>query len=493
MRRGTRTGFLILMLSLMIELPAWRAVLAAEPDPPTPPAEEPAPPPPARQDDEEPVPDAAAREAPTNLELDERLKLLERSEEVAQEQAAERAKTTSTVTTGREGVQIRSADGATFLRLRGYVQVDGRFFTEDDVRPNTNTFVLRRVRPIFEGQVSKHFEFRFMPDFGLGTTVIQDAWMDWKFGSSTRLRAGKTKVPFGLERLQSALDILFVEREAVTNIAPNRDIGLMMTGEPFDGIVNWSAGVWNGVVDGGSGDADTTNGKDGSARVFVQPFLRTSSYAFRGFGLGVAATCGQNAGTPAGPGLSSYRTPGSQVFFSYRTDATATTPATAAGTTVANGRRRRVSPQMYWSIGRFGLLAEYARSGQEVTLGASSTDLTNEAWDAMASFLLTDDAASYKGVTPKRPFDPESHAWGAVEIVARAGTQRQDENSFPVYSNPAASAEVARDRGVGVNWYLSRNARLMLDYVETRFLGGAANGLDREDERVILDRFQISF
>lgn len=473
MRRGTWTGLPGAMAILMLAMGAAGA-------------DEPAPPP-------SPEDGSVPETGPTTEELDLRLKLLERRDEVAQEQAAEKAKTAPTVTAGREGVQIRSADGTTFLRLRGYVQADGRFFTEDDVRPNTNTFVLRRVRPIFEGQVSKHFEFRFMPDFGGGTTVIQDAWMDWKFGASTRLRAGKTKVPFGLERLQSALDILFVEREAATNIAPNRDIGLMMTGDPLDGLVNWSAGVWNGVTDGGSGDLDTTNGKEGSARVFVQPFLRTSSTAFRGFGIGLAATLGRNEGTPASPALSSYRTPGQQVFFSYRTDATATTPATAAGTTVAAGRKTRVSPQMYWSIGRFGLLAEYARSDQEVTLAPSTTSLTNEAWDATASFLLTDDVTSYRGVTPKRPFDPESHGYGAVEIVARAGAQRQDPNSFPFYANPATSAEVARDRGVGVNWYLSRNAKLMLDYIETRFAGGAVNGLDREDERVILNRFQVSF
>lgn len=475
MRRGTWKGLPAVVLILTMGT-GGPAAMAADPETPTPPPAE-----------GEPVP-----ETPTTQELDERLKLLERKDEVAEEKATEKAKTAPTVTAGREGVQIRSADGDTFLRLRGYVQADGRFYTEDDVRPNTNTFVLRRVRPIFEGQVSKFFEFRFMPDFGGGTTVIQDAWMDWKFTPSTRLRAGKTKVPFGLERLQSALDILFVEREAVTNIAPNRDIGLMMTGEPLDGLVNWSAGIWNGVVDGGSSDADTGSGKDGSARLFVQPFLRTSSAAFRGFGFGFAATFGQNDGTPAVPALTSYRTPGQQVFFSYRTDATTTTAATAAGTTVASGRRKRISPQMYWSIGRFGLLAEYARSDQTVTRAPSTTDLTNEAWDATASFLVTDDVTSYKGVTPKRPFDPGSDGFGAVEIVARAGAQRQDENSFPFYANPATSAEVARDRGVGVNWYLSRNAKLMLDYIETRFAGGAAGG-DREDERVILNRFQVSF
>jgi phosphate-selective porin OprO/OprP len=449
-------------------------------------ADDPPPPPPPEA---EPVPETP----PTPQELDERLKLLERRDEVAQEQTAEKAKTAPTVTTGREGIRIKSADGSSWMRVGGYVQVDGRFFTGDDERPTVNTWVLRRVRPIFEGSVANRFDFRVMPDFGLGTTVLQDAYVDWRFGATTRLRAGKTKVPFGLERLQSAQDLLFVERDFPTNIAPNRDIGLMLTGEPMDGLLNWSAGLWNGVPDGGSADADTTNGKDGHARVFVQPFLRTASTAFRGLGFGVAATSGTSEGTPANPGLPTYRTPATQTMFTYLTDATATTAATAAGTTVASGRRKRVSPQVYWSIGRFGLLSEYARSDQEVTRASSTTNLTNEAWDATASFLLTDDTASFKGVTPKKPYDPEAHTWGAFELVARAGAQRQDGNSFPFFANPATSAEVARDRGFGVNWTMSRNARLMLDYVETRFSGGAANGLDREDERVILSRFQVSF
>jgi hypothetical protein len=33
----------------------------------------------------------------------------------------------------------------------------------------------------------------------------------------------------------------------------------------------------------------------------------------------------------------------------------------------------------------------------------------------------------------------------------------------------------------------------MVDYSWTRFRGGAADGEDREDERVVLTRFQIAF
>jgi phosphate-selective porin OprO/OprP len=96
-------------------------------------------------------------------------------------------------------------------------------------------------------------------------------------------------------------------------------------------------------------------------------------------------------------------------------------------------------------------------------------------------------------VTPARPFDPDAHAWGAFELVARAGALTVDKDAFPDFADPAKSARAARERGLGVNWYLSRSFRFMLDYIETRFEGGAAAGADREDERVILNRFQVAF
>ena len=82
---------------------------------------------------------------------------------------------------------------------------------------------------------------------------------------------------------------------------------------------------------------------------------------------------------------------------------------------------------------------------------------------------------------------------GRIRAGARAGALTIDKDAFPNFADPAKSARAARDRGFGVNWYLSRNFRFMLDYIETRFQGGAAAGADREDERVILNRFQVAF
>ena len=236
--------------------------------------------------------------------------------------------------------------------------------------------------------------------FFLGTTVLQDAYIDWRFAPYLKLRGGKFKTPFGLERLQSAGDLELAERALPTNLVPNRDIGLQLFGDIADGVVSYAAGAFNGVSDGGSADADINDKKETAARVFFQPFKRTSVLSLQSLGSGLAASYGDNKGTPASPGLSSYKTPGQQTFFSFRSD----TPPTAAGTTVADGRRYRLSPQAYWYVWRVGALAEYVASYQKVARGTSAGDLKVESWQLTTSFALSDDRPSYKGLSPKRPF-----------------------------------------------------------------------------------------
>src|SRR5574342_931965 len=77
------------------------------------------------------------------------------------------------VSAGAEGISIRSADGDFQLKLRGLVQADGRFFSHDQDPSLNDTFLLRRVRPFLEGTVYKRFDFRIMPDYGEGKTVLQ--------------------------------------------------------------------------------------------------------------------------------------------------------------------------------------------------------------------------------------------------------------------------------------------------------------------------------
>src|SRR6267143_1743388 len=190
-------------------------------------------------------------------------------------QASDEAKSSAGVSAGKDGFSVTSADGAYQLRLKGLVQEDGRFFDQDREKPASDTFLLRRVRPILEATVAKIFDFRIMPDFGGGQTVLFDAYLEARFSPAAKLRAGKFKPPVGLERLQSASDTLFVERALPTSLVPNRDVGVQLSGDLFGSRLSYAIGAFNGAVDGGNGDADVNDGKEAAARVFVTPFAKS--------------------------------------------------------------------------------------------------------------------------------------------------------------------------------------------------------------------------
>jgi len=419
--------------------------------------------------------------------VDQRIRILERQLELEKEQAAEKAKGTLQASAGKDGFVLKSADGDYQLRIRGYIQTDGRFFEDDVDRPATDTLLIRRARPIFEATLAKRFDFKIMPDFGDGKTVLQEAYAEVRLLPAFGIRAGKFKVPFGLERLQSATNLPFLERALPNNLVPNRDVGLQVQGQFLEGTISYAAGVFNGVPDGGSADIDVNNGKEIAGRAFFHPFRRTSAPSLRGLGVGIAATYGDNRGTPASSGLGAYRTVAQQAFFTYRIG---TTDATAV---VAEGRGVRLSPQLYYFVGWFGLLADQVSSSHEVRIGGQTAALENDAWQATAMFVLTGEQASYSGVVPKSPIDARWNGGGAVELVARYGELSIDGGTFPVFADPAVSARQAREAALAVNWYLNRHMKMMLDASVTRFDGGGASGADREDEKVLLTRLQLAF
>jgi phosphate-selective porin OprO/OprP len=379
-------------------------------------------------------------------------------------------------TAGKEGFSWKSADGDFALRLRGYFQLDGRFFS-NETPSGVDTFLVRRARPIFEATVYRIFDFRLMPDFGQGTTVLFDGYVEARFSPALKLRAGKFKPPVGLERLQSATDLMFPERAQPTNLVPNRDVGVQLSGDLADARVQYAVGVFNGVLDGGNGDADNNDAKDVAGRLFFQPFVKAKNAA-SGLGFGIAGSTGDQAGTVSAPNLPSFRTGGQATFFSYRSD------GSAAGTTIADGTRRRLAPQATFFLGPFGLLAEYVSSKQEVRRGTDAAELTNTAWQTATSWVIGG-SNSFRGVTPKRSF-------GAFELALRYSRLEVDRDAFPVFANPASAARTARAWGFGLHWWANRNVRLMTSYEWTKFDGGAASG-DRGDERVLISRFQISF
>ena len=77
--------------------------------------------------------------------------------------------------------------------------------------------------------------------------------------------------------------------------------------------------------------------------------------------------------------------------------------------------------------------------------------------------------------------------------MARYGELDIDDDAFPVFADPAVAARNAKAWGVGVNWYLNSNFKLVANYTQTNFEGGAPAGADREDEKAFFTRAQFSF
>jgi phosphate-selective porin OprO/OprP len=409
--------------------------------------------------------------------LEERQTWLEAALQSEKEATQRRIAEAPIVGAGSDGFYVKSANGDYALKLRGYIQADGRFVEGQDSTTTNDKFLLRRVRPILEGTVAKYVDFKIMPDFGDGKTKLQDAYLDLKYFPQAKIRVGKFKSPFGLERLQSSANLRFVERALPDNLAPNRDIGLMVHGDLFDGLLNYQAGIFNGVADGGSTDSDTNGAKELAVRMIVNPFKNTSIEALQGLGVGAAVTHGNQSGSGF---LPSYKTAGRETFFKYRSGVE------------ADGDHTRVSPQAYYYYKSFGLLGEWIQSSQEVTNGSQSDSIANSGWQVAASYLLTGEKASYKGVNPIKPFDPGKGGWGAWEIAARYSQLDIGSNAFPIYADPSKSAESAQAFGVGVNWYLNKNMKVMLDYERTGFSGGSSQG-NRDAEQAAFVRFQVSF
>ena len=166
---------------------------------------------------------------PSNAELDQQIRIVDRKREIAEEEATERAKSMPQISIGPKGFIARSADTNFVLRVRGLIQADSRTFFDDNTLEDGNSgFLLRRARVGLEGTVFRDFDFQFnaeLGDGGLGVSNLQvlDANVSYRFQPDLRLRVGKFKGPVGYEQYLPVSALLFNERSLATDLAPVRD------------------------------------------------------------------------------------------------------------------------------------------------------------------------------------------------------------------------------------------------------------------------------
>lgn len=418
--------------------------------------------------------------------LEQQLKVLGRQNELAAEAAAEKAKTAPVTTINANGFQFRSADTNFVLKIKGLAQLDSHWYFNDGGVNNNDSFVLRRARLIAEGTFFKDFEYQFVPEFGGSSVSILDANVGYKYSPWLQVKAGKFKSPVGLEQLQSDANMLFIERAFPSQLTPNRDLGVQIYGDVLDGRLSYAAGVFNGAGDGrNGGNSDLDDEKEFAGRLFTHPFINSDKAWLQGLGFGVGGSIGNEDGADLTPNNTGFSTDGQQRWFSYKSGI------------VADGEHWRISPQAYYYAGPVGLLAEYAISNQQLRAGTNAATfkfngIENTGWQIAASYVLTGETPSYKGVTPRHNLSFADGTWGALELVARYSELAVDADAFPTFADAATNPHGAHAYSVGVNYYPNKIFRASVQYTLTDFSGGSGTG-NKHSENALLTRFQISF
>lgn len=378
---------------------------------------------------------------------------------------------------GADGLILTPSEGTT-LQIHGYFQADDRMFSSDPKGASFDTFLFRRIRPVFEGTLFHKVDYRFMPDFGQYNPQVQEAYVELKTVDWARLRVGKFKEPVGLEVDRSDRDLAFAERSLVSDIVPLRYMGMMVRGSFVSNSITYAAGYFNGSNDGSNGSFEWLPANEFAGRVFFLPFERTRLTPLRNFGLGLGGSVAHQHGS-----LASLKTAAQSTFFRY------------SSSTLANGQHSRISPQAYYYAGPIGLMAEYALSSTELVNKLNQTSIRNQAWETTGSVMLTGEQNAYNGIRPRRNFEPMRH-WthlGAVELVARYSNLRVGANAFPLFANPTTAAQTAAERGLGVNWYLNRFAKLTTDLEQTNFRMSSKSIPALHNEMVLMSRVQLAF
>jgi phosphate-selective porin OprO/OprP len=212
--------------------------------------------------------------------------------------------------------------------------------------------------------------------------------------------------------------------------------------------------------------------KDLAGRIVVLPFKssKTPASLLNNFGFHLGGSTGTETGA-----LPAFRTSAGQSIFTF-------------ASTTADGRRNRIAPAVFIYVKSFGAFAEYARTRQDVAHTLLKRSIANHAWGMTASYVLTGEATSERGVRPTAPFDPAHGKWGALQIAARYGELTLDREIFAAGLATPTSVRTARQASVAANWFPTTYIKFYGTYERFTFEGGS-----REAENAIIFRTQLAF
>jgi phosphate-selective porin OprO/OprP len=353
--------------------------------------------------------------------------------------------------------------------LRAKLQFDWRKF---DPQIDEETFDFRTARVALKGDLTRHFDFeieRAIETEGSGFGEWKDVYLNWSTFDELRVKAGRFKMPFGLEQNTGATDIDFAYRSlASSTIAPGRDRGVMVYGEISGNDLTYEFGVFDDDGDNGelkepqfvqAGEDLKGVGPSYAGRLtanLLKPLPVADRLKSMRFGL--AYTTAQiPEGLNSLRGQSIY---GTEDFFE---------------PVYVKGRRQRLGAQFDWTPGPTGFKAEWMQS-REQRIGQSNrnqdlSDFIGTGWYASATWFVTGEDKD-DNINPKNPLF--QGGIGAIEIGARYDQLEFTSASKTgiAFTNPRSEHLLSNSDKIwtlGVNWMWNRWSRVIANAAHETF------------------------
>lgn len=177
-----------------------------------------------------------------------------------------------------KGFTFTSADEKFQLSLSGRMQFRYTFFDKDGSQDVSQWDAKRTVLTMAGYAFSKDLTYIFAIDprqvgtqaAGVGSKILRDANINYRFIDEAQIRLGQFKVPFLRQELTSDANQQFVDRSIVVDaFKPSYDIGAALNGKIAKGLAEYTIGVFGGA---GQTTGRSTNDNLFAARVAVNPF-----------------------------------------------------------------------------------------------------------------------------------------------------------------------------------------------------------------------------
>ena len=412
------------------------------------------------------------------MQMQEQLQEVMAQTEAMRKQAAEReaGKGERPVMSGKEniaigttggGIQVRSGNGNQF-KVGGLLQFDhygyDRFWNRQG-GGSAEENEIRRSRVTLAGSSGKHWVYKFIVniDHQDDQDRVDTGFLQYKSGP-LYAKVGRFKRPGLMEQRISASWTAAIELSVLDELSS------AVVGKPSFGGVEIGFATKSGLPMSGAlgiydNETDASDGGDEygiGARISMAPRFGDDSFLHAGASYYSVDNAGENYRVRSWLGM---RDPqgGARPF---ETNQFATDDIGQLGLELA------------YAAGPFSLQGEYMSVESDAALAASS-DIDMSGYYVLAAYSLTGEPRGYKasagvftGLKPKG-------GMGAWELVARHEDADVDVR--------AHNLEASVKRTVlGVNWYPTRNVRMMLNYVD-------AEAKDCGEEDSEAERYNVAF